>query len=49
MRRAPPSELLERAGQIDMVALQWVASGGVCLYLAVPLATGPGETQGQLV
>lgn len=38
--QALPSELLERwlerAGQIDMVALQWIASGAVFLYLAVP-------------
>lgn len=38
--QAPPAELLarwqERAGEIDMVALQWIASGAVYLYLAVP-------------
>lgn len=36
----PPAELMERweerAGQIDMVALQWIASGSAYLYLAVP-------------
>jgi hypothetical protein len=38
--QVPPAELLEswqeRAGQIDMVALQWIAGGAVYLYLAVP-------------
>lgn len=38
--QAPPAELLarwqERAGEIDMVALQWVATGSVYLFLAVP-------------
>lgn len=38
--QAPPAQLLERwqerAGQIDGVILQWIASGAVYLYLAVP-------------
>jgi hypothetical protein len=38
--QAPPAEVLERwqerAGQIDGVILQWIASGAVYLYLAVP-------------
>lgn len=38
--QTPPAELLqrweERAGQIDGVVLQWIASGAVYLYLAVP-------------
>jgi hypothetical protein len=38
--QAPPAELMgrwqERAGEIDGVILQWIASGAVYLYLAVP-------------
>ena len=38
--QAPPEELLERwqeqDGQVDGVFLQWIASGAVYLYLAVP-------------